>query len=133
MIAVHKNVENTFPLLVIPSPYYRIIGEDLSATSDTDFDFNDVVLDVKITDKGADCILQAAGGTLPIRINGQDGPEVHELFGVDTDVMVNTNAEKKGLKGKSGLPAVSFSITGKFSSADDVKIEVKKDDGVRSL
>ena len=133
MIAVHKNVENTFPLLVIPSPYYRIIGEDLSATSDTDFDFNDVVLDVKITDKGADCILQAAGGTLPIRINGQDGPEVHELFGVDTDVMVNTNAEKKGLKGKSGLPAVSFSITGKFSSADDVKIEVKKDDGWHEL
>ena len=132
MIAVHKNVENTFPLLVIPSPYYRIIGEDLSATSDTDFDFNDVVLDVKITDKGADCILQAAGGQLPIRINGQDDLEIHQKFGVDLKTMVNTNADKIGQPSATKDP-VEFSITGKFSSADDVKIEVKKDDGWHEL
>lgn len=128
MIAVHKNVENTFPLLVIPSPYYRIIGEDLTVGTDynADFDFNDVVLDVKITDKGADCILQAAGGQLPIRINGQDDLEIHKLFKVeDLKTMVNTNADKIGQPSATKDP-VEFSITGKFSSADDVLIEVNK-------
>ena len=134
MIAVHKNVEKTFPLLVIPSPYYRIIGEDLTVGTDynADFDFNDVVLDVKITDKGADCILQAAGGQLPIRINGQDDLEIHQKFGVDLKTMVNTNADKIGQPSATKDP-VEFSITGKFSSADDVKIEVKKDDGWHEL
>ena len=135
MIAVHKNVENTFPLLVIPSPYYRIIGEDLTVGTDynADFDFNDVVLDVKITDKGADCILQAAGGQLPIRINGQDDLEIHKLFKVeDLKTMVNTNADKIGQPSATKDP-VEFSITGKFSSAADVKIEVKKDDGWHEL
>ena len=135
MIAVHKNVENTFPLFVIPSPYYRIIGEDLTVGTDynADFDFNDVVLDVKITDKGADCILQAAGGQLPIRINGQDDLEIHKLFKVeDLKTMVNTNADKIGQPSATKDP-VEFSITGKFSSAADVKIEVKKDDGWHEL
>ena len=127
MIAVHKNVEKTFPLLVIPSPYYRIIGEDLTVGTDynADFDFNDVVLDVKITDKGADCILQAAGGQLPIRINGQNDLEIHQKFGVDLKTMVNTNADKIGQPSATKDP-VEFSITGKFSSADDVLIEVNK-------
>ena len=135
MIAVHKNVEKTFPLLVIPSPYYRIIGEDLTVGTDynADFDFNDVVLDVRITDKGADCILQAAGGQLPIRINGQDDLEIHKLFKVeDLKTMVNTNADKIGQPSATKDP-VKFSIIGKFSSADDVKIEVKKDDGWHEL
>lgn len=127
MIAVHKNVENTFPLLVIPSPYYRIIGEDLTVGTDynADFDFNDVVLDVKITDKGADCILQAAGGQLPIRINGQDDLEIHQKFGVDLKTMVNTKADKIGQPSATKDP-VEFSIIGKFSSAADVLIEVNK-------
>lgn len=61
----------------------RIIAEDLSASSASDFDFNDVVLDVVYGDP-ATVTLQAAGGTLPLRIRTDDGKswEVHHLFGV---------------------------------------------------
>ena len=131
MIDVHKNIETTFPLLYIPEkedPTWRVIAEDLSASSNTDFDFNDIVLDVKLTKTGADCTLQAAGGQLPIRINGQDDLEVHKMFGVDQKTMVNTNADKKGLPSAKKEP-YEFSITGSFTSVKDVKIEVKKDDG----
>ena len=131
MIAVHKNVEDTYPLLVIPEKAnntWRVIAEDLSASDNTDFDFNDIVLDVKLTKTGADCILQAAGGQLPIRINGQDDLEVHKMFGVDQKTMVNTNADKKGLPSAKKDP-YPFSITGSFKSVKDVKIEVKKQDG----
>lgn len=58
----------------------RIIAEDLSATGSSDFDFNDVVLDVTFGSP-ATIVLQAAGGTLPLRINGRDDLEVHKLFG----------------------------------------------------
>ena len=137
MIAVHRYIEGSekeeWPLLVTPKKYdptYRIIAEDLNITDNgNDFDFNDIVLDVKLTTTGADCTLRAAGATLPIRINGQNDLEVHKLFGVDQDVMVNTNAEKlSGAKGKtvpeSDLP--KFKITGSFKSAKDVKIEVNR-------
>ena len=119
-----------------PTPkWIRIIGEDLSANDDSDFDFNDIVLDVKLTTTGADCILQAAGGTLPLRINRNDNYEVHKLFGVSTDTMVNTNAENtqnpkdpsQKLKGASKAP-VSFSMVGDWTNAKDIKIEVKKND-----
>ena len=61
----------------------RIIAEDLSATSASDFDFNDVVIDVEFGTP-AKVTLQAAGGTLPLRIRTDDGKiwEVHKLFGV---------------------------------------------------
>jgi len=115
-----------------PEPvWYRIIAEDLNAhdidkdgeVDDTDFDFNDIVLDVALTDTGAKCILQAAGATLKIRINGDDNLEAHKLFGVDQKVMVNTNADKAGLA-NAKKDAVSFDLTGSFNSADDIKIEV---------
>ena len=112
-----------------PTPTtWRVIAEDLSASENTDFDFNDVVLDVTLTDEGADCVLQAAGGQLPIRINGDDNYEVHKLFGVDQKTMVNTNADKKGLPSAKKEP-YKFSIKGTFSSVKQVPIEVKKEDG----
>ena len=128
---------------VIPSTI-RVIGEDLSANTPSDFDFNDIVVDVTLTSTGADCVLKAAGGTLPLII-GIDEPddtkdaadypnnEVHKLFGVTVDTMVNTDAENtpdpkdptKMLKGAS-RPDVSFSITGNWSTVKDVPIYVKK-------
>jgi len=90
---------------------------------DTDFDFNDIVLDVALTDGGAKCILQAAGATLKIRINGNDNLEVHQLFGVDQATMVNTNADKRGLK-SAKKDVVKFELTGVFNSVNDIKIEV---------
>ena len=116
-----------------PEPvWYRIIAEDLNAhdldkdgeVDDTDFDFNDIVLDVALTDEGASCKLQAAGATLKIRINGDDNFEVHKLFGVEQNQMVNTHASKAGLPGPDGLAPKEFTLTGSFNSVDDIKIEV---------
>lgn len=112
--------------------WLRVIAEDLNAhdmngdgqIDDTDFDFNDIVIDIAIdTDGNAHCILQAAGATLPIHINNDDNLEVHKLFGVDQDVMVNTNAEKRGLRGAKKDP-VEFTIPGPFNEVKDVKIHV---------
>lgn len=66
----------------------RIIAEDLSVGEGGDFDFNDVVFDVKFIDNdNVKITLLAAGGTLPIYVGDV---EVHEAFGVETNVMVNT-------------------------------------------
>ena len=78
----------------------RIIAEDLSATQASDFDFNDVVIDVKYGAAGeAELLLVAAGGTLPLVVGGQlvenkviGGTEVHGLWGEQTGVMINTGA-----------------------------------------
>ena len=72
----------------------RIIAEDLSASEGSDFDFNDVVFDVKyeypVWNKTT-IILQAAGGKLPLCIGVLDKDhEVHKLFGVSLNTMVNT-------------------------------------------
>ncbi len=72
----------------------RIIAEDLNANqSDNDWDFNDIVLDIKYgtTAETTKVILRAAGGTMKLRIAENDDWEVHKLFGVDVNTMVNTN------------------------------------------
>ena len=137
IIAVNKNLEPNYPTLITPekpvNPTWRVIGEDLSAEDKSDFDFNDIVLDVTLTKDGADCVLQAAGGQLPLRVNGQDDYEVHKLFKVDQKMMVNTINLEKNPELKKYDPGkkdpVKFSIKGSFSSVKQVPIEVKKDDG----
>ena len=112
----------------------RVMAEDLSANEETDYDFNDVVLDFVANDEGtaATIILQAAGGTLPLRIDRKDAWEVHKLFGVATNVMVNTNSSVGSHV--DGLdPVIVGTVTGDFSAANfrqavkDVVIEVQKD------
>ena len=102
----------------------------MSATGDTDFDFNDVVIDVKYGSP-AKIKIMAAGGTLPLRICENDSWEVHELFHVDQDFMVNTNAPAKGLKGNSDrdIDPVELTLDINVNSAADAKniiIEVQK-------
>ncbi|MBQ8487847.1 MAG: hypothetical protein IJ533_09405 [Prevotella sp.] len=112
-----------------PEGDLRIIAEDLCADEDGDFDFNDIVLDVKYGNP-ATLILQAAGGTLPLRIAENDDWEVHKLFKVDVDYMVNTNARAKGLKGNlRDADPVEFQYTGAINSpeeANGIKLEVFK-------
>lgn len=48
----------------------RIMAEDLTVDSNSDWDFNDVVFDWAIKDGKAYIKLLAAGGTLPIRVGG---------------------------------------------------------------
>lgn len=109
----------------------RIMGEDLSASEGSDFDFNDVVFDFKITSTGAKILLQAAGGTLPLKIGGtaesnEDGFEVHELFKVNTNIMVNT-ATDASPKIVTRDP-VPFELEGTFKAdGSDIPVFVKKD------
>ena len=87
----------------------RIIAEDLGDDNGSDFDYNDVVFDARVTKEWVGSLgrnyfvayitLQAAGGTLPLTVAGE---EVHSKFGVDTEVMVNT--------GRASRPAVSFTV-----------------------
>ena len=102
-----------------PANNVRIMVEDLSASSGTDFDFNDAVFDVNIVNGNAECILQAAGGILPLKIEGY---EVHQLFGEPEQEkypMINTGA------GPTHAP-VPFTLTGK-SNPKDIHIYVNKD------
>ena len=105
----------------------RIMGEDLTAMSDNDFDFNDVVFDWAIDGNTAYIKLYAAGGTLPLKIGTAvgEGQEVHALFGVSTSTMVNTGVGANGITKEP----VEFTITktdGTFESAADIIVSVDK-------
>lgn len=104
----------------------RIMGEDLTAEADNDFDFNDVVFDWAISadKKTAYIKLYAAGGTLPLKIGtavGQ-GEEVHDLFKVSRSTMVNTGVGADGIT----KDPVEFTLTGTFNSAADIIVSVDK-------
>lgn len=102
------------------STIIRIIAEDLTVSENSDFDFNDVVFDVEwIDDNSAKITLQAAGGTLPLTVGG-DEYEVHKMFGLgNTNQMINT-----GTAISIKLDPVSYTITGEFGR-DANKIPVK--------
>lgn len=119
---------------IIPTePSLRVMAEDLSASDKSDFDFNDVVFDVtRIDATSAEITLQAAGGTLPLCISREvletipsDYPnddvcwEVHDLFQVDTDVMVNTKAQEKNLKGTDKPAVTNLIVSGNFPADQD--------------
>jgi hypothetical protein len=108
----------------------RVMVEDLIATNlsdvdKSDWDFNDAVFDVAFTNESvevsqynyqnkliAHITLYAAGGTMDLRIGGigENGKEVHQLFGVPVNTMVNTNAGTISKNAKDGLPPVQFNI-----------------------
>jgi hypothetical protein len=72
-----KNPDNVEPVL----PSLHVMAEDLSATQASDFDFNDISIDVFYVDANNVKIeLQAAGGTLPLRFCEKNEWEVHKLF-----------------------------------------------------
>ena len=102
-----------------PKPDYRIIAEDLSVEDASDFDFNDVVFDVKMNYPNYGehtIILQAAGGTLPLTVGGR---EVHDLFGVSTTTMVNTGA------GVFKVP-VTFTYAKNITNVNEIPVTVQK-------
>jgi len=114
---------------VEPNRYtVRIIAEDLSASTGTDFDFNDVVFDASYqegSNKTYVTIL-AAGGTIPLYVNGK---EVHDLFakanpnaGITETTMINTNASN----GISGISPVSFTIN-RIIAPWDIDIAILKE------
>lgn len=93
----------------------RVMCEDLG-TQTSDFDYNDVVFDIKFIKNGsvytADILLQAAGGTLPLTIGNY---EVHNLFAnanpslsISTNTMINTHATTGDHV--DGLSPVQFTV-----------------------
>jgi len=110
-------------------PVIRVMAEDLSAKEGSDFDFNDVVFDVMWIDGGAKIRLMAAGGTLPLTIEGQ---EVHELFKEKTQAMINT------IENDRSHEPVIFTITGDFKTdgvndANKISVKVYKNDQWKEL
>lgn len=126
-----------------PDPNYtiRVIGEDLSAQEEGDFDFNDVVFDVALNVPGKTYIkLKAAGGTLPLIVgveNPQSGEdysanEVHHLYGKSTKTMINTRVSQKpeliaqGVAYADGLDDVILVLDKSYSNAKLIPIYVQK-------
>jgi len=108
----------------------RIMAEDLSVNSSSDWDFNDAVFDYKLNSDGSVSIkLWAAGGTLPLTIGGTrstdkqtitGGREVHEAFGLtNTSTMINTGAG-------ATINPVTFDLTGSYSQVGDIHLWVYK-------
>ena len=94
---------------------YRVIAEDWSSKTESDFDFNDVVFDVDPRtdgEGGAKITILAAGGIWPLKIKaGGKEYEVHGLLGFGTrDVPYTLNGENyvcyrminTGVKGEKG-------------------------------
>jgi len=114
----------------------RIIAEDLSASEAGDFDFNDVVFDVLGNDGSkTEFNLIACGGTLPLRINGDDNLEVHKLFGQDAP---NANGKYDMFNTGAGLThdPVKFTVSGVYNdpaSLKNLKIEVQKNGSWQEL
>lgn len=115
---------------------YRVMAEDLSTSENSDFDFNDVVFDVKyVSSTVAKVKVRAAGGIYPIRIDGKDNYEIHALLGGGM-TMLNTGVN-------DGYEATEIEVSGTFgSSAEDaafkagvgaIKIEVNKGSGYTEL
>ena len=117
----------------------RIFAEDLYAKEGSDIDFNDVVFDWKITDNGAKAqiLMLATGGTKELRIGGtkddeNTGVEVHDKFGVNTNIMVNTatdGASKIVTRGYQKFEITAADAGKQTFAADgsDIPIYVKKD------
>ena len=119
----------------------RIICEDLNATAqegdpeDSDWDFNDLVLDVKFLEgDNVKMRVYAVGATLPIRINGENGLEAHGLYDQRTNMMINTGAAAAGYPSQAyesnDYPIIQCEIEGvRASYGANIKIEVEKGAG----
>ncbi len=129
-------------IVVSTLPSLHVMAEDLSATDASDFDFNDCVFDVYYVDANTVKIkVLAAGGTLPLRICEKDGWEMHNIFDVDTQCMVNTGNKYHKASApysqEEGYDAVELTYTDKTWSSDQgtfagqvrdqIKVEVYKD------
>lgn len=113
-------IYNDWIVRVTPGLYkegQRIIAEDFGEIGD--FDFNDVVFDVRITWNSTVITVRAAGGRLPLTIGGV---EIHEALGIGTDVMANTGRDTKS------CPVAVFRISGNFDwNANNIPVVVNKD------
>ena len=116
-----------------------MIAEDLSAEEAGDFDFNDVVFDVVKAESGKTTLrLICAGGTLPLRVRGEnesEGVEVHSVFG---EMEPNAKGRYQMYNTGAGptMPEKEFTIDGTYTTPEQIKkivIEVYKENEWWSL
>lgn len=101
----------------------RVMVNDLNVNSKSDFDFNDLVFDAKFSGAGVTVTVQAVGTTSPIRIGGK---EAHELFGVPTNTIINTQMMQ--------YEPVTFDIDGDFEgNFNNIEVEIQDNDGIWCL
>ena len=114
-------------------PLYRVIAEDLSASEDGDFDFNDVVFDVVKAESGYTTLkLICAGGTLPLRVRGANQPEGVEIHSVFGQAAPDDNGKYQMFNTGAGptKPETTFTVKGEYTTPEQIKdiiIEVQKD------
>lgn len=103
----------------------RIVAEDLTVGENSDFDFNDVVFDVFCDGSTTTIRLRAAGGELPLYI---DGHEVHKEFGYNSSYpLLNTGWDGKEIDYVNRY--VDFTISGVYNSraaANNIPVVVTK-------
>lgn len=101
----------------------RVIAEDLTVNESTDFDFNDVVFDVFANGV---IRVRACGGTLPLRVDGQ---EVHGLFEKSTSEMINTGWNGS-IDPTNTYRDIKYSggTIADVAAANDILVEVQKGD-----
>ena len=94
-----------------------LIATDLSDIDESDWDYNDAVFDAyrDYTNNQTVIILHAAGGTMPLTVGGK---EVHEAFGVDVNIMVNTD------NNTTNRPVAIYRIPGTYNSLNDIPVMV---------
>jgi len=119
------------PNLPIPEAK-RFMCEDLGSIGD--FDFNDVVFDVKPTAETgkAQVIVRAAGGTLPavLWVAGQKIGEVHELLGESTSTMINTGY---GTEKEQYVTTIDVPNDFDLASFKDFKVVITDKNGERDV
>lgn len=101
---------------LITTSKFRIMCEDLGGTFD--MDFNDIVYDVEYREKICTVTLQAAGGTMPIRLQygneilkKNNEYEIHKLFNANQKQPVNV-AASNGVDGRNPIVfKIAFSDT----------------------
>ena len=106
-----------------PNIVCRIIVEDLTVGESSDFDFNDVVFDVR---KDGILIIRAIGGELPIYIGSEGANEVHAACSVTL-----LDDYNKGQKSHMVMRNTGWSSSG--SGKTNVDIDYNKDLGHISL
>ena len=101
---------------------WTLACEDLGAISESDFDFNDIVIDIEYEVGSGQLTLipVAAGGTLPSELYWDDRNlgEIHSFFGVASTKVVNAYRNSTRLDGKTvtitGL-LPDFSVSADFA------------------
>jgi len=136
LLAMGEEIVNLSISDLMELGFKRIIAEDLTVSSNSDFDYNDIVFDAKhVKDADADgystfyLIVRATGAYKKIYVGEPEaegegmGFEVHELFGVPQKTFINTSNKDKsqatGADWRKDHEPVFYALKVKKTGADE--------------